>query len=82
MIRSAFPDAAPSASFVSIDMNTWDDFKAIHGGLLELVLSILPNLTGLNESQIDSLGIKIHDADTEKDLHVVPPNFAAMPAVE
>jgi hypothetical protein len=77
MIRSAFPDAVGAISYAIVTTTTWSDFKKIKGGLGDLVREIVPGLTGLSLSQLESLGYSVVDADTDETLVSVPPAVAA-----
>lgn len=72
LIRSAFPDAV-GESTVSIDTQTWYDFQRTHGDLGDLVRQIAPNLTGLRNDQLATLGYAVIDQNTERTFVFVPP---------
>jgi hypothetical protein len=77
MIRSAFPDAAPSGSNISIDAQTYADYVNAHRSLQDLVQGIAPVLTGLSADDLEQVGYAVID-DSNGETHVfVPPADAA-----
>jgi hypothetical protein len=76
MIRSAFPNAVSSTTYASIDPASWEDFRKKKGGLANLVRQLAPNLTGLTQEQLETLGYAVVDADTSETLVFVPPVLA------
>jgi hypothetical protein len=73
MVRSAFPDAVPSATTVSITAENLNSFRETRGGIGELVRQIGPTLTGLNTRQFESLGFRVVDVDTDTAIVEVLP---------
>ena len=73
MIRSAYPNAVPSGSNISIDASTYADYMQTHGSLDHLVQGIAPVLTGLSAGDLEQLGYAVID-DSTGEWHVsVPP---------
>ena len=73
MLKSAFPESAPTASSVSVDFEKWHDFKKVHGNAIGLIEGITPALTGLDGTQIADIGVQVFDADRDKTVIFIPP---------
>lgn len=73
MIQSAFPDAKPSATTVSINFETWHDYQTSHGGIEDLAREIVPTLTGLKRQALEKLGYALIEDDTGHTLMFVRP---------
>lgn len=73
MIRSAFPDAKGRAATVSINFETYQDFKTTHGSIDDLAREVVPTLTGLTLEELQELGYALIEDDTGRTLVFVPP---------
>lgn len=73
MIQSAFPDAAASATTVSINFETLHDFQTTHGSIENLAREVVPTLTGLKLQELEKLGYALIEDDTDRTLVYVPP---------
>ncbi len=72
IIESAFPEAKGSASTISVNFDTLDDFQAKHGGLENLAREVVPTLTGLSREDLEKLGYALIEDDTGRTLVFVP----------
>jgi hypothetical protein len=72
LIRSAFPQAF-GVSMVSVDTQTWNDFRKTRGELADLVRQIAPGLTGLSGDQLENLGYVVLDDQSGQTVVFVPP---------
>ena len=77
LIRSAFPTAAATTTYATIDDATWADFVRKRGGVAELVQEIAPGLTGLDRDQLESVGYTVRDSDSDQTIVSVPPTVPA-----
>jgi hypothetical protein len=73
MIQSAFPDAKITATTVSIDFETFQDFLTSDGTIDALAREIVPTLTGLKSCALEKLGYALIEDDTDRTLVFVPP---------
>ena len=80
MVRSAYPDAIPSGTSVTIDTQTYADYLRTHSSLDRLVQGIVPVLTGLPAETLDELGYAVIDDATGETHIFVPPAELAQPA--
>ncbi|HEU5119103.1 MAG TPA: hypothetical protein VFT74_21110 [Isosphaeraceae bacterium] len=77
MIRSAFPTANPSATTVSIRVETLHDFQTTHGSIGDLAREVVPSLTGLGLQDLETLGYALIEDDTNRTLAFVRPGDLA-----
>jgi hypothetical protein len=68
MISSAFPKAKASATTVSINFETWNDFQTTHGNMADLAREVVPTLTGLQTQELEKLGYALIEDDTDRTL--------------
>jgi hypothetical protein len=73
MIKSAFPDTRGTATTVSINFETLQDFLTTHGSIDELAREVVPTLTGLTLQELEKLGYALIEDDTERTLVFVRP---------
>ena len=74
MIQSAFPDARRSATTVSINFETLQEFQATYGVIGDLAQGVVPTLTGLNLQELERVGYALIEDDTDRTLVFVRPN--------
>ena len=73
MIRSAFPDAKQTATMVTINFETLQDFVTTHGSIEDLAREVVPTLTGLELQELEGLGYALIEDDTDRTLVFVLP---------
>jgi hypothetical protein len=73
LVQSAFPNARASASTVSIQFDTLQDFSTTHGGIEDLAREVVPTLAGLDLQTIERLGYVLIEDDTDRTLVYVRP---------
>jgi hypothetical protein len=73
MIQSAYPDVKGTASTVSINFDTFQDFLTTHSGIKELAREVVPTLTGLKLEELEKLGYALIEDDTDRTLVFVRP---------
>jgi hypothetical protein len=73
MIQSAFPNAKGSATTVSIQFETPEDFLTTHGSIDALAREVVPTLTGLELPELEKLGYALIEDDTDRTLVFVRP---------
>jgi hypothetical protein len=73
MIRSAFPDAKGTATTLSIQFETLEEFLAAHGSIEALAREVVPTLTGLKLPDLERLGYALIEEDTDRTLVFVRP---------
>jgi len=73
MILSAFPDAKRTASTISVNFDTFQDFFTTHGSIENLASEVVPILTGLQLQEIEKLGYALIEEDTDRTLVFVRP---------
>lgn len=78
MLRAAYPDRVPIATYLTLEQDGWDRYRQRGGGLHDLVREILPVLTALAPDDLDPLGVLVLDADSDKTLLSVPPSGATV----
>jgi hypothetical protein len=72
-IQSACPGANSSATTISVNFETLDDFLRTHGSIGGLVREVAPTLTGLKVEDLEKLGYALIEEDTGRTLVYVPP---------
>jgi hypothetical protein len=72
-IQSACPGANGTATTISVNFETLDDFLRTHGSISGLAREVAPTLTGLNMQQLERLGYALIEEDTNRTLVYVPP---------
>ena len=60
MIKSAFPDTRGTATTVSINFETLQDFLTTHVSIEKLAREVVPTLTGLTLQELEKLGYARH----------------------
>ena len=73
MIQSAFPDARATATTVSSNFETWQDFLTTYGSIEALARGVVPTLTGLTLQELEKLGYALIEDDTHRTLVFVRP---------
>ena len=73
MILSAIPGAKGTASTISVNFDTFQDFVATHGSIEDLANELVPTLTGLQLQEIEKLGYALIEDDTDRTLVFVRP---------
>ena len=73
MIQSAFPDAKGTATTVTINFETYQNFLTTHGSLEDLAREVVPTLTGLKLQELETLGYALIEDDTDRTLVFVRP---------
>jgi hypothetical protein len=73
MIRSAYPHAKGTASTISINFDTFQDFLTTHGSVEDLANEVVPTLTGLKLEELNNLGYALIEDDTDRTLVFVKP---------
>jgi hypothetical protein len=73
MIQSGFPNSKRTATTISVNFETLDDFLSSHGGIGGLAREIVPTLTGLKLQELERLGYALIEEDTDRTLVFVPP---------
>lgn len=81
MIREAYPDAKPSTTNAFVDTPTWNNFLKTQGSLMDLVVNVAPNLTGLTVDRLNEVGYAVIDADVDRTWVYVPPAGVAQAQV-
>jgi hypothetical protein len=79
VIRSAIPDAKGTATTISINFETLQDFLATHGSIEALARDVVPTLTGLELQELEKLGYTLIEDDTDRTLVFVPPGDLVQP---
>lgn len=74
MIQSVHPETRITASTISVSFTTLDDFIATHGGIENLAREIVPTLTGLALTEVETLGYALIEDDTNRTLLFHSPN--------
>jgi hypothetical protein len=77
MIQSAFPTAKATATTVSSNFETMQDFLATHGSLEDIAREVVPTLTGLELEELEKLGYALIEDDTDRTLVFVQPGDLA-----
>jgi len=73
MIQSAFADARGTATTLSINFETFQDFLTTHGSIEDLAREVVPTLTGLTLPELEKLGYALIEDDTDRTLVFVSP---------
>ena len=73
MILSAFPNARATASTISVNFDSFQDFLTIHGSIENLASEVVPILTDLQLQGIEKLGYALIEEDTDRTLVFVRP---------
>ncbi len=73
MLQSAFPLAKRTATTISINFETLQDFKTKHGTIEELAREIVPVLTGVGPKELGDLGYALIEDDSNRTLVFVKP---------
>lgn len=73
MIKSAYPEAQGTASTVSVNFDTYQEFLTTHGSMDTLAREIVPTLTGLSLPDLEVLGYALIEDDTDRTLVFVRP---------
>lgn len=80
MIQSAFPDVHQTASTVSINFETLQDFQATHGSIEKLAREVVPTLTGLDLDELERMGYAVIEDDSGRTLVFVQPGDLVPPS--
>jgi hypothetical protein len=73
LIKSAFRNRNGTASTISVNFETLQDFLTTHGSIEELAREVVPTLTGLELQDLEKLGYALIEDDTNRTLVFVPP---------
>lgn len=68
LLDSSFPNAVPTTTRITMDLDTWQNFRKSRGGLPELMREAAPALTGLDSEHVNALGLQLLNADDNRVL--------------
>lgn len=73
MIQSAFPHVKGTATTVTVQYDTLQDFLATYGSMEVLAREVVPTLTGLKLPELETLGYALIEDDTNRTLVFAQP---------